>query len=720
MRGTGRSGPHLLLDFPNYSGVTVMSFRIGIPATSPQSLRSPSFSLADTRRKRLERAVGARCTAIALMVLSSLPGRAVESDSAVSELDTLVVTESRSGDSDLFVIADETERAGLTDDFKRFLLAAPGVDRVPEAGGALLIRGQGPYDNRYHVAEVPMFSPTHFSNYNYNDRGAGASANIKHTDITTEGIGGRCLNCPAGLVRLVPEVHGTEDTTRLLGAVAGIGVLDHDLSVALPLKQPGHQYRLDFKHAKPYLFAVRSFGKDQRERGGAEFGFGVPGWSADMELRGRNRFGPTTLHQYGRVAFDKYLPSLHTSGAVKPWGVGALRAAINDNDRTWKFAAGGSRQRYHEGKRLGWIVPYKRTTRANAVMTGGLSTARPRAARLNLDAGVEALTWECLSHVLHSDSLSTKTLSRKETGADELHASLRGGLSFAGRTNAWGVDILTGVILPYAAVVLDPGIHFTASYQRLSMHMNAELRSSLPDIRGLPDSSYRTNVIRTRAVSASLEYRPVRRVELEAKPYFSWKDHCPRISEHPEENWWDPSAATPLLSRGIGFREDLRVLHIMNIRAMQNIGSSVRVHDGRREVYEWDMPWSTKLAVDLHTADDAFHVYLIGIVTAGLPWRDLDTVNEALAFAPEIRRVPNYKRIDLKLQWKQPLPPSSVLRGLGFYINLSNVLDLFDQGYYKGTWENTREYYWDENLQRHPVILEYFAFDAGIRVGLGF
>lgn len=654
------------------------------------------------------------------MVLSSLPGSTVGSDSLVSELDTLVVIESRSGDSDLFEIADETQRTGLTDDFKRFLLAAPGVDRVPEAGGALLIRGQGPWDNRYHVAGVPMFSPTHFSDYNYNDRGAGVTANIKHTDITTEGIGGRCLNCPAGLVRLMPEVHGTEDTTRLLGAVAGIGVLDHDLSVTLPLKQPGHQYRLDFKHATPYLFAVRSFGKDQRKRGGAEFGFGVPGWSADMELRGRNRFERTTLHQYGRIAYDRYLPSLQTGGTVQPWGVGSLRAAIEDKNRTWEFAAGGSRQRYHEGKRLAWIVPYKRTTRTNAVVSCGLTNARFRAARLKLDAEVEALSWESLSQVLHSDSQSTRTHSRKVTGAEELHASVHAGLSRADRSYARGVDLLTGVVMPYGSVLIDPGVWFTASYQTLLMKMNAEIRSSLPDIRGLPDSSYRSKVIRTYALSASLRYRPARRVEIEAKPYVSWKDHCPRISERPDENWWNRSAATPLLSRGIGFREDLRILDIMDLRAMQNIGTSERVRDGRGEAYEWDMPWSAKLAVDFHTANGAFHAYVIALATAGLPWRDLDTTRGELAFAPKIQRVPLYKRIDLKLQWKQPIPPSSMLKGLGFYINLSNVLDLFDQGYYEGTWENTREYYWDDNLRRHPVILEYFAFDAGVRVGVGF
>ena len=33
-------------------------------------------------------------------------------------------------------------------------------------------------------------------------------------------------------------------------------------------------------------------------------------------------------------------------------------------------------------------------------------------------------------------------------------------------------------------------------------------------------------------------------------------------------------------------------------------------------------------------------------------------------------------------------------------------------------WENTREYYWTDKLEKEPVTLEYFWISVGVRIGL--
>jgi hypothetical protein len=83
--------------------------------------------------------------------------------------------------------------------------------------------------------------------------------------------------------------------------------------------------------------------------------------------------------------------------------------------------------------------------------------------------------------------------------------------------------------------------------------------------------------------------------------------------------------------------------------------------------------------------------------------------------------MPVYKNINLQFKSVQTITGHPHLTRFEGFIEFQNLLNIFD-----GTtssdphwfWENTREYYWTDNLTKQPVLLEYFLMKGGVRIGL--
>jgi hypothetical protein len=111
----------------------------------------------------------------------------------------------------------------------------------------------------------------------------------------------------------------------------------------------------------------------------------------------------------------------------------------------------------------------------------------------------------------------------------------------------------------------------------------------------------------------------------------------------------------------------------------------------------------------------------MGTVCAGLPYHELGLINSVLAFSDQQKRVPVYRNIDLQIQSSQHTLGHRYLTKLNGFVEIHNLLNILD-----GTtgsnpnwyWENTREYYWNDKLEKKPVTLEYFWISVGVRIGL--
>jgi hypothetical protein len=159
----------------------------------------------------------------------------------------------------------------------------------------------------------------------------------------------------------------------------------------------------------------------------------------------------------------------------------------------------------------------------------------------------------------------------------------------------------------------------------------------------------------------------------------------------------------------------------MSLTSTQNFGQSKRIENGRYVSYEWEMPWSNKTGIRLGDSSTAFQCFIMGTVCDGLPYHELGLANGVLAFSEQQKRVPVYKNIDLQIQSSQhPMGHRHLTRLNGFIEvhNLLNILDGTTSSNPNWFWENTREYYWTDKLEKEPVTLQYFWISVGVRIGL--
>jgi hypothetical protein len=136
-------------------------------------------------------------------------------------------------------------------------------------------------------------------------------------------------------------------------------------------------------------------------------------------------------------------------------------------------------------------------------------------------------------------------------------------------------------------------------------------------------------------------------------------------------------------------------LNLANTRRQTSSGASLD--------YEWDLPWTIRTSLHLHTVSDHIHLYIDYIRSKGLPYYDFDNGGyEAL---------PVYRSIDINVQVRANMPPQRYINRLDCYASLKNVQDLLF-----GT-SNVRDYYWDSDGTRRSVNLGNGRMDIGTRFG---
>jgi hypothetical protein len=209
---------------------------------------------------------------------------------------------------------------------------------------------------------------------------------------------------------------------------------------------------------------------------------------------------------------------------------------------------------------------------------------------------------------------------------------------------------------------------------------------------------------------------------LNAESYVKWRDHSPREAVYPWQIYWDESRATPLFARGIDVDWKVNAGKRLSVTLLQNFSWSDRVENGNLTNYEWHVPWSTRLICCFRPLPERIHVYTTGVVCAGIPYRDLGWLEDIPVFPGIQRRVDTYYRVDLKIQFMQEIERNRYLTRFDAYIDLPDIIDIFEGlfGYSQFYRYNTREYFWDENLQKHPVALEQFTQSIGIKLGFRF
>ena len=176
---------------------------------------------------------------ITVLLTARLSGASVSegADSTVKSLARDTVTAVR-GRGETIALSAQQAEFGFVDDVNDILFLQPGVARVPEAGSSLLIKGDGPFDNRYLVHEVPMFSASHFSNHPFADQSGPMILTLKEATLVTRNIAGRYADVSGGIIGLEPGVCRLSNPRwkKRPELAVNFGTLKRDLSFSWPMR----------------------------------------------------------------------------------------------------------------------------------------------------------------------------------------------------------------------------------------------------------------------------------------------------------------------------------------------------------------------------------------------------------------------------------------------------------------------------------------------------
>ena len=93
-----------------------------------------------------------------------------------------------------------------------------------------------------------------------------------------------------------------------------------------------------------------------------------------------------------------------------------------------------------------------------------------------------------------------------------------------------------------------------------------------------------------------------------------------------------------------------------------------------------------------------------------------------MVFSEKIKRVKAYKRLDSKIEFFNKID-HPFIDHCNLYIDFLNLANAFEgrlgpKNASKWYWENDREYYWNDTLQRQSIQVEKATIAFGLKLGL--
>ncbi len=639
-----------------------------------------------------------------------------QGDSSILQLDTLEIT-AKTTEKDVITIADKETEIGQYADVNKIIFMNPGVNRVPESGSQLLINCGSIYDNHFFLNEVPMFVPAHFSGHSFLDVSNILVPSLQSFKLVTSDIPGNYAGFSNGVILVEPGIFRVDRKLWRLRpqVLLTLGTYDAGLCVSTSLRKGKDQFQITANVPNSYLIAHKNSGDNSYIWWDLSYydDHTEPLWYEDITVSGKSEFQKVKLEEHLWLALDAYSSAGPAGKSIIPWGAGTISLEDVNQLSKWKVTTGGSHQYSKQRKILGTVVSESRVERSNASFFGEVNTINIGSFLFNCNLRGEFLSWK-------GDSWTYRkygTSSHESIRNSEVNLTAHTGMQNGTNNFSYGIDILGGgMVYEDVSLFVDPGVWGRFLLDSGYISLVGGIQTSWPDIRGLPNKIYRTRQIKSYMGSVALQ-KDFTRFHFLQKVYIQWKDHCPAFSINPEELHWDSNQATPLLTGGISGEWSVDLFSIITLRLLHDFSSSRRRYNDAFTTYEWSIPWSLRPLVQFRLLQNRLNLYLTGIFTEGLPYQDLDQQGSVVFYVNGKKRMPPYKRIDMKLQFSQPIDDHRFFTSFTAYLDIFNVFDMFDRFTQKNShyWENIREYYWNEYMVKKPVYLERSGVSLGMR-----
>jgi hypothetical protein len=612
------------------------------------------------------------------------------------------------------VIADEEKHTGFSPFLSNVIQAKAEIRRIPEGPSKMLVRSGSPYDNVYVIAGVSMLAPFHFGGHPYLDIDGLMISALTNVKVTINDIGAKRVNASGCIVEADPgrikyDNNSVAKGFYLKGDFSYSGV---DLLAAYSAKKkPGDFIQLGYSVSDNFSIKWNNYEYASVRQGNQ--GVGIPLNYGNTTLAGSKSIASLRYTAFGWFAWDSYDVLKETVKNSKqdrdsillyesnflPWGMGSIK--INTDSSNRSFTIGGAHQFFGSGKQVYNTVITTRSYLNNSEITIDFDTIIRTPFVTKLTTRINHDEWYGYLSQLTNDSNDTRSnFQGSETGV-HFNTSL---IKQTGHITT-ELDLLASAInyTDTTQFIGDAGVSATYTSDSYQAGIHFGRVTSRPDIRGLPDSLFRMQLNSTYIASLPLFFRYRRLTKFGITPYVRYCTNAPQLD--PINQVWDPKRSTSVLALGADF--DCRIVPT----SWAELSTALNLANARRQsatdnslAYEWNLPWTIRTSLHLHTRNDRIHLYIDYIRTKGLPYYNID--NQAYD------ALPVYRSFDLNLQVHGFIPGKQrFINKLDCFATLKNVQDLL------GT-SNLRDYYWDTNGNRRPVYLGNGRMDIGARFGI--
>jgi hypothetical protein len=621
-------------------------------------------------------------------------------------VDTLIVYGCRANANSAKINVEREQVAtGLTHCLSDLIVSRTTIRQVPEAASMLLVRSGSPFDSRYFINGVPMLAPYHYGGYAFGDVDGMMISSLKDIRITLDRVAGRFSGVSGMLAEVEPGIVRPADPRliRRPELVADFSISSTDLQLSVPAGkgkkdfiQVATKQSDGYEYARVYNLAGRGVS--------SALGIGQPAEYSNYTLTTSNTVGAVLVNSFGLFAKDNYIVDqfdTNSYGYVNvpaveksfPWGMGCVQIKPL-NAKGVSFSAGGSCQYFSEGKRVGLNAFLKTAYLSNGVMEAKFDSLITTFVRASADFRVVYNDW--YGSVVQRDPYGADFAYHE--GGEEVETQVLGSVNKNVGRFKIGTDLAaTGVSTDRGSEFLfDAGVSLLYELQDVSAGLCFGRVTGRPDIRGLPDSSYRMEESHTWHFSLPLSARNWEDIKITLQPYARIQDRCPQLD--PYLYVWNRQSETAMAARGI----DADVEYSLKERAVFHV--ALNFADGHRMKgdttfpYEWNIPFTARGRSHLIFMDRRIHWYVDYIYSRGLFYYDF---NES-----KYRTLPGYSRINTSIQYRVNKEPHRYITRYDGYVTINNLTDRW----------NLRGYYWNTSMRRVGLYLSPLWLNMGLKV----
>ncbi|MDD5673120.1 MAG: hypothetical protein PHC61_03065 [Chitinivibrionales bacterium] len=589
-------------------------------------------------------------------------------------------------------IEEKQTSTGLTHYLSSILLSQATINNMPEARSALLVRGGSPFENKYIISGVPFLSPFHFGGISYADIDGLMISALSDVDVIVNRLAGRNLDVSGVMVNADPGIYRPADQKLIKRPELAIDYspLSQDVLLSIPKRKSDDCLQIGFNMGDKYLLEWLS--GSAMVFGSPLYGLGQPVNFGNVTMTGTVVNKLLKFDSFAWFAWDEY----GAPDKIVPWGMASVKIS-QINQKVPEICLGGSSQYYAAGKNVGKNAFLNTTYWTTGTASMNVDTLyNKNNLSVLLDYRAEYLNWYGSIVQRYGGGLDTSYSSQNK----ELELLAHGFIEKQRGNFNLSADVLCSGLL-YGTkpdLIVDPGF----SFQWIAKHFLAEIHfgriTGRPDIRGLPDSSYRREQFHTYLASLPIFINSGPGIKFSLQPYIRKTDREPQMD--PLLFAWNPALATPLLAEGIDASADLQFFKWVSLRSVCNLSQAQRATNTGSSIYEWNIPLSLKNGLHFNFGNfDEYHLFVNYSFSRGLPYFDF---NES-----KYLRLPDYHGLDFSLQYRNGIIHNRYLTRFDAYFNVLNPLDFI----------NVRDYYWDPSMQKDALTLGFSKMEAGLRLG---